>query len=162
MQDWSALIESTVPLTPKSVGLLGGNVVRGRVATTVRFEGLILIGLFPLPIPQGKPTACTLLTSPGTYSIHQVPNGRHYIFAAALESVQGRFSPLMNGDALRGRPQHGPIVVQDCQIAGSTDIVLRPAEVTDPPVLTVLPVLLSNLVESRADAAEPAAVYGYV
>src|SRR4029077_12920193 len=56
----------------------------GWVISDAPIDGLIFVGLFPTSIPQSRPVAGTLLTSPGRYHIGSVRDGRYFAFAAAF------------------------------------------------------------------------------
>jgi AraC-like DNA-binding protein len=136
---WEALYSHNINgscTTVLSPGLIG------RVDAPDTCTGLIFVGLFATPIPQGRPVACTLLTAPGTYHIAPVPDGRYYVFATVLSQSDDPVTQLLDNKALRGSVRQGPVVVQRGQVSGYTDVTLRSAQLTDPPLLVTLPLLL--------------------
>jgi AraC family transcriptional regulator len=116
----------------------------GRLSIPHSFEGLIYIGLFPSPIPQGRPVACTLLTSPGTYTVSTIPDGKYYVFAAAFSLSDDPLAYLLpdNTQLWVGTSEH-PLWVRGGQAIKQVDVTLRPMQITDPPILVALPVLLA-------------------
>jgi AraC family transcriptional regulator len=115
----------------------------GQVSVSGDFAGLIFIGLFSTPVPQGRPVACALLTRPGTYRMAPVPDGCYYLFAAGLSASDDPLAYLLSDMPLRGAGQ-GPLPVYSGQVSGSTDIMLRPVRLTDPPILIALPFLVAE------------------
>lgn len=109
----------------------------GRIETPGLSEGLIYVGLFSKPIPQGKPISCTMLTGPGPFRLGLVPPGWYYLLAAAFPlSRDPRNTLLLENACLVGI--HGPIVIQDRKICPIIELCLRPPHLTDPPILTAL------------------------
>jgi AraC-like DNA-binding protein len=97
---------------------------------------LVFVGLFPERIPEGKPARCTVLAKPGPYQFENVPAGSWYVLA---QSVTGDPEALANDDA----PQtvsvatHGPVTVHGDTVVRA-DLLLKPAQALDPPVLLAL------------------------
>jgi AraC family transcriptional regulator len=121
----------------------------GQIRAPARFAGLIFAGLFRTPIPQSQPVGCTILTEPGTYRIAPVPDGRYSLFAIAVAQSDDPLAYLLHDAALRGSV--GPLLVRKGRISGRTDITLRPAMVTDPPLLVALPFLLTRRLPANAE-----------
>lgn len=86
-------------------------------------HGLIFAGLFPSWIPQGSPIRCTILRKPGPLVFEDVPQGTWYLLAQAHPYI-GRY---------------GPITIHPNTIVSPANLRLRPATITDPPVLLALP-----------------------
>ena len=118
--------------------------VTGLLYVPPDFEGLIFVGLFSTPLPQSRPVCCTLVTSRNAYTIPCIPNGRYYLFAVACVWSQDPTAYLLSHAWLRGGLNQSPVLVHESQISGSTDVWLRPTQVTDPPILIALPFLLSE------------------
>jgi AraC-like DNA-binding protein len=116
-----------------------GHTIMGRVTAPPGFEGLIFIGLFGTPMPQGKPVACDIVLQPGPYEIGCVPDGRFYLFAAAFGKSDDSKAFLDFESALRAGGQR--ISVRGGVAKGSTELSLRPPEPSDPPMLLTLPLL---------------------
>lgn len=117
--------------------------IRGSVAGPPDFAGPIVVGLFPRPIPLGRPAGFALLPGPGRFRLPPVPDGDYQLLAMALPA--GAEAALVDPDAgLRSRPQERRVPVRDGAAPASSDLVLRPAEALDPPILPVLPLLLAE------------------
>jgi AraC family transcriptional regulator len=113
-------------------------------------RSVIFAGLFPTAVPQGRPVAGTVLTAPGSYQLPPVPDGRYHLMAAALPRSRDPWKLLAPGDALRvGRARH-PVIVRGGRLDGRAEVVMRPVQLTDPPVLVALPnLLLERLTSGR-------------
>lgn len=112
--------------------------VRGCILTIEPFHGLIFAGLFPRPIPQGRPVRCTHLQAPGAYAIGNVPDGRYFLLVAALPiSEQLHTYLLPQNNILIGTA--GPVVVRHGMAQQACDVVLHAPCLTDPPIISALP-----------------------
>lgn len=116
---------------PSHTGILG------HVAVPTDFVGAIFIGLFDNPIPQGRPLGCALLRRPGPFRVAPVPDGSYHLFAAGLTGIKEEVGPLLYETALRGGGQM--IRLRNGYTEGLTDLELRPALPTDPPILMTFP-----------------------
>ena len=58
--------------------------VEGTVEATAPFQGVILIGLFAKPIPEGLPLYGTLLPSVGSFRFGDVSPGTYYLMATSV------------------------------------------------------------------------------
>lgn len=117
----------------------------GQITVPATFAGPLLIGIFPTPIPQGRPVGCDLLTTPGIYHIASVPDGHYYVFATGLTGTEDLLAGwfLDNTKLYVGRSQDA-LFVSGTQVYGNADVTLRPMYLTDPPMLTALPFLLTE------------------
>ena len=111
----------------------------------------IFIGVFPTRVPQGFPIAGTKIIAPGYYRIEGVPNGVHYLLAAAVYGSQGTRRLLLPEKGFLYVAHAGPISVLADRVSVQSELVLRRVDLTDPPVLIALPLLV---------AAETPAVFG--
>jgi AraC family transcriptional regulator len=118
-----------------------GSVV-GSVKIASPFKGLIFVGLFLDPLPQGQPVACTLLTEPGDYVIPNVPEGEYYLFATTMDESQNFVDFLTTGTTLYARQGRYPLEVHNGQTKKDVDLDLAPATWADPPMLIALPWLV--------------------
>lgn len=118
-----------------------GAVLSGDVSVPERFKGVIFIGLFQEPIPQGEPSSCTIAMAPGPFSIRGVSDGSFYLFAMGLETPLDAAKLLHARAALRAGGQK--IRVSGGLVWGDTDLALRPPERFDAPILVAIPPLLS-------------------
>jgi AraC-like DNA-binding protein len=115
--------------------------VKGRVQAVASFEGPVFIGLFPGPIPEGAPVACTVLARPDTFGITGVPAGRYYVYALGMSWPQHMDDYFRYESALRGGGE--TVTVGDGTVT-CADIQLRAPMDIDPPIVLNLPVLLEK------------------
>src|SRR5712691_3986765 len=113
----------------------------GRISAPATFRGTIYVGLFPSPIPQGKPVRCTKLSSPGAYLLHGMPDGVYHLRAAAFPVAADLHSSLLPGEKLLLANNASPLVMRHGQVSGDPDLVLHPPRLTDPPLVMGLPLL---------------------
>jgi AraC family transcriptional regulator len=117
--------------------------VRGEVSSAGGAElGLIFIGLFADPIPRGQPVRCTVLHSPGPYTLENVPMGAWYLLGHSLACG---FEEAVHEPAGDGQPLalcvgcHGqPITIRPDTISAVADLQLRPLPSPDPALLQAL------------------------
>lgn len=129
----------------EAVEVRPGSGITGMVTGNEEIDGPTFVGLFPAPIPQGRPIACSLLTKLGLYHIPFVGDGAYYILAAAFpwaEYPKALF--LMDSRDMRLAISAGPTLVKNGRIESGADLVLRPPQLTDPPLLVTLPLLMSE------------------
>jgi AraC-like DNA-binding protein len=103
--------------------------------------GPVVVGLFPEPIPQGRPAACAVLAQPGPCYLPPVPDGEYYALAVVLSGVIEPFVHSLYEKALRG--SCGPLQLGQRQTATRAELAVRPAQLTDPPLVVAIPLLLS-------------------
>ena len=116
--------------------------ISGRVSVPAGFNGLIFIGLFQDPIPQGQPLACAAPSADGSYSIADAPEGEFYLFALGLAYPIQSPECFNYESALRGG---GHLLrISRNSVEGSTYLRLRPPSPFDPPILLILPVLMEK------------------
>ena len=113
----------------------------GRISAPATFRGTIYVGLFPSPIPQGRPVRCTRLRSPDVYLLHDVPDGVYHLRAAAFPVSADLHSSLLPGEKLLLGNNASPLVMRHGQVSGDPDLVLHPPRLTDPPLVMGLPLL---------------------
>jgi len=123
-------------IVPSNSGLTG------QIKAPNGYVGLIAIGFFATPIPQGQPIGCTLLTAPGHYHLASLPDGFYYPFAAAFPCSENPITAWLNNAILQGRAD--PILVRGGQVSGNADITLHSAQLAHPPLLLALPFLLAE------------------
>ena len=127
--------------TTTSSGMPMNNALLGRISAPATFRGTIYVGLFPSPIPQGKPVRCTTLRSSGWYLLHDVPDGIYHLRAAAFPVASDLHSALLPGEQLLLGHNTSPLVIRHGQVSGDPDLVLHPPRLTDPPLVMGLPLL---------------------
>lgn len=123
--------------------------IRGHISAPPDFAGLIFIGLFESPIPEGRPLKCAVLTAPGPFSIHGVPDRPLYAFAMGFRWSEDPMVYLRNDSALRASAS--PMELNQ-NPGGGLELHLRPPELSDPPILLALPALVAaRLAHSHGD-----------
>src|SRR5215813_8472140 len=121
--------------------------VSGRVQVPPHFNGLIFVGLFADPIPQGKPLACAAPSADGSYTIDDSPAGEFYLFALGLQHPIGAPDSFDYESSLRGGGQ--ALRISRNSVEGSTYVRLRPPSPFDPPILVVLPLLMEKFLSRQ-------------
>jgi AraC family transcriptional regulator len=116
--------------------------ISGGVTAPEWFTGMIFVGLYTTPIPQGAPIFGTVIQQPGPYRVPSVADGVYYILAAGLARSKDLREYFLYETTLRGGGQ--PILIRNGIVEGSTDLSLRPPEAFDPPILMTLPLLLAG------------------
>jgi len=96
--------------------------------------GLVFAGLFPNPIPEGRPVRCAILPRPGAVRFDNVPDGEWFLLA---HSVTGDPCRLPTDDQQTSVATKGPLSVGKDSVV-RTETWLQPARVLDPPVLLAL------------------------
>jgi AraC family transcriptional regulator len=114
----------------------------GRVHAPADFRGLILIGLFDAAIPEGKPRSCAMVSQSGSFEIVSPPEGKYFLFALALDVSADIITCWDCESTLRGGGQQ--IFIRGDRIQGDTTLHLRSKNVTDPPILLAIPLLVSR------------------
>lgn len=117
--------------------------VEGFVQATEQFEGVILIGLFPKPIPEGLPIHGTLLSSLGYFSFADVKPGTYYLMATTISWGTNSTDILLPQSTLRTRSRN-PIVVNKASRVPFQQVMLYPPRLDDPPILISLPLLMES------------------
>jgi|SRR4051794_6945508 len=116
--------------------------ISGTISAPASFAGMIFVGVFPTPIPQGDPVTGTVVQQPGPFHVPSVADGVYYIFAAGIARSKDLREYFLYETTLRGGGQR--IVIRNGIVEGSTDLSLRPPEAFDPPILMTLPLLLAG------------------
>jgi AraC family transcriptional regulator len=127
------------PTTPS--GIPRKHALLGRISAPATFRGTIYVGLFPGPIPQGRPVRCTTLRSTGGYRLHDVPDGVYRLRAAAFPIAADLHSSLLPGEKMLLGNNASPLVIRHGRVSGDPDLVLHPPRLTDPPLVMGLPLL---------------------
>lgn len=125
--------------------------VHGHITAPSDFSGLIFVGLFDSPIPEGRPVKCAVLAGPGPFSIHGVPDRPVYAFAMGFRWSDDPMAYLRNDSALRASAS--PIKLNG-NSGEELVLHLRPPELSDPPILLALPALVAaRLAHSHNDGS---------
>jgi AraC-like DNA-binding protein len=120
--------------------------IDGTVQAEVPFEGVILIGLFAKPIPEGLPLYGTVLSSLGHFSITNVKPGVYYLMAASVSWNMRAVEFLLPHGTLRAKLSE-PIRVTPFSAVPHQQVILRPPRIDDPPILISLPLLMKRFLE---------------
>lgn len=105
----------------------------------------VFVGAFPSPVPIGRPMACGTAVGTGVVVLPAVPPGLYYLLAAARPTNPA--SHWFGGaETFVGIAEPAPLRIEG-RSRHELTMQLRPVEVTDPPVVSFLPLLFH---ESRA------------
>ncbi len=121
--------------------------INGYIASSAPCSGPIFLGLFPQPIPEGRPAAGTVLAGPGPFQMGPVPPGVYYLLAAGITRPDDLWSYLLLKDAMVAVA--GPLQIEQHRPAPDVHLLLRQPAKTDPPILVSLPVLLCERMKDR-------------
>ncbi|MUK88605.1 helix-turn-helix domain-containing protein [Ornithinibacillus sp. L9] len=119
------------------------SMVTGTIETPRVFKGIILIGLFEKPIPEGLPLYGTLLSSAGDFYFSDVRPGTYYLLATAVSFEMHATDILLPHRTLRAK-SNTPITVAPYEDIPHQKIKLREPRLDDPPILISLPLLMRN------------------
>ena len=127
------------------------NDLHGHITAPPDFSGLIFVGLFDSPIPEGRPVKCAVLTAPGPFSIHGAPDRPLYAFAMGFHWSDDPMLYLRNDSALRASASPTEL---NKNPGAELELHLRPPELSDPPILLALPALVAaRLAHSHHDGS---------
>ncbi len=117
--------------------------VQGMIRSDHPCEGIVLIGLFAKPIPEGLPLYGTLVKSIGEFILPEVKPGIYYVMATSVHWGMKASEILLPHHTLRTRSRT-PIVVKPYTPIEGHDVVLYPPRLDDPPILISIPVLMKQ------------------
>jgi AraC-like DNA-binding protein len=121
------------------------HIVKGTVRSEIPFQGVVLIGLFPKPIPEGLPLHGTLLSSLGDFCFTDVKPGVYYLMATSVAWKMKTTDFLLPNTTLRTRTRK-PIIVGSTPVPHQ-QVTLYPPRLDDPPILISLPLLMNNFLD---------------
>jgi len=122
--------------------------IRGQLSGARR---MVFAGLFPEPVPEGRPACCTVLSpGVGSYAFSHVPVGRWYLLAQCGVDPD---DPTADPDSAISVATHGPFTVTAVSDL-TIDLWLKPVDDLDPPVLLAL-------LDARREAITRVAETGY-
>ncbi|SEB53158.1 helix-turn-helix transcriptional regulator [Paenibacillus sp. GP183] len=133
LQDWG-----TSPLTFNPHAR-----IEGTIKAEAPFEGVILIGLFAKPIPEGLPLYGTLISSTGRFCFDGVKPGTYYLMATSVSWGMQAMDILLPRTTLRTRSKK-PIIVGHSSTVPHQKLTLHVPHPDDPPILISLPLLMNN------------------
>ncbi|MBM7583603.1 AraC-like DNA-binding protein [Bacillus pakistanensis] len=120
--------------------------IEGTIKSELPFEGVILIGLFSKPIPEGPPLYGTLLPSLGDFCFTNVKRGTYYLMATSVSWGMKTTDILLPHNTLRTRSKE-PIIVEPSYSVIRKEVILYPPRLDDPPILISLPLLMKNFLD---------------
>lgn len=123
---------------PDAAPAAAGTVIGGHVEAPEGFAGSVFVGVFPEPIPRGRPVACAVLAGSGEFSLGPVPDGEWHVLAAGLAGPPAD-AALLHDDALRAVASASVADGRGAEVR----LHLREPSAVDPPILVPLPVLLA-------------------
>ncbi|MCX4970609.1 AraC family transcriptional regulator [Streptomyces sp. NBC_00654] len=110
--------------------------LRGRVLLTPgQRPGDVFVGLFPSRVRQGRPVRWTMLDGPGDFELKDVPNGAWYVLGHSVPHGHEHQSFGSGETDMLSVGQHGPVSVHPGEILRPVEILLRPVDELDPPLL---------------------------
>lgn len=119
------------------------NRVHGILEAEEPFHGIILVGLFTKPIPEGLPQYGTVLSSLGHFHFTNVRPGTYFLMATAISLEMTTKEILVPQQNLRAKIDH-PINVAPKKVLSQQRLFLRKPRIEDPPILISLPLLMKN------------------
>lgn len=105
------------------------------------FRGVVFVGLFPRPIPEGMPVCGRVLHETGLFALPDVPDGTFYAMCTAIDRDAGAQEFVMPQSTLRATGPEPVIVREGRVVTGAIRLSLRERRETDPPILVSLPML---------------------
>ncbi|NRR21265.1 helix-turn-helix domain-containing protein [Brevibacillus sp. MS2.2] len=136
LTEWSRLHPS--PERPMTIA--------GTIESTEPFQGVILIGLFAKPIPEGLPLYGTLLPSLGNFCFTSVKPGTYYLMATSVAWGMQAMDFLLPYETLRTRSKK-PIIVTSTAIVPHQQVTLHVPHPDDPPILISLSLLMNRFIQ---------------
>jgi AraC-like DNA-binding protein len=146
---FSARFSSGVGVSPRTYRRLGGvapdlttvgvEAAAGQPPATV--EGLVsdhgktgnvFVGVFPDPVPEGRPVSCAVLSAPGPYTLDNVAPGTWFVLAHRAPPPAAGSPPGVAEGTARSVGAHGPIVVRPDTVVRA-NLRLHPMSAFDPP-----------------------------
>jgi AraC family transcriptional regulator len=120
--------------------------IAGEIEAPEGFHGHVFVGLFKTSLPDSRPVSCCPLGRGRVrFSIPPVPDGDYYLLALGFPDDVPPADFMLAEKALRGGSTNQPITIRDGCPTAPLKLVLRPAELTDPPILTAVPYLMTRL-----------------
>jgi AraC-like DNA-binding protein len=123
--------------------------IEGTVQAAIPFAGVILIGLFARPIPEGLPLYGTLLSALGDFRFTDVKPGIYYLMGTSVSWGMQALDFLLPQTTLRTRSKE-PIIVGPHSAVPHQQVLLHPPHPDDPPILISLPLLMNPFLSRTA------------
>ncbi|WP_103502620.1 MULTISPECIES: helix-turn-helix domain-containing protein [unclassified Streptomyces] len=103
-----------------------------------REPGFCFLGLFPTPVPQGRPVRCAVLDGPGPFALPSLPVGEWHLLVHSVPYGRESAPSGTDGADIVSVGRFGPLHIQPWSRLTPVTVRLRPLEVTDPPILMAL------------------------
>lgn len=108
--------------------------IAGIVRVPASFVGRVYVGAFPGPIPRGRPAGCAVLATPvDTFRIDGLAGGRYHVAAAGIACDADTSASFLHEGVLRA--SRGPVTALRGVAVLAQPLLLRPASLTDAPIL---------------------------
>ena len=120
--------------------------ITGTVEAVIHYQGVVLAGLFPKPIPEGMPLYGTLATLPGEFCLSGIQPGIYYLMATSLSWGMETDSILLAKKTLRTR-DHKPLTIMPGTMPSHLNVKLYPPKLDDPPIVVSLPILMKRYLQ---------------
>ncbi len=143
------LSEPSIWLSGHAASIALHDNIEGTVRSEIPFEGVVLVGLFPKPLPEGVPLYGTLARANHSFRITGVKPGIYYLMATSVSWESKASDMLLPAYTLRTRSRM-PIIVRPEERVPNQDVVLYPPRLDDPPILISLPILMQRLYQRFA------------
>jgi len=121
--------------------------IEGEIRAEAPFDGVVLVGLFPKPIPEGIPLYGTIVSPHEPFSLTGVQPGTYYLMATSVSWGTRAADMLVPRSTLRTRSRE-PIVVPPRPTVIRRDVALYPPRLDDPPILISLPLLMNRFLDA--------------
>jgi AraC family transcriptional regulator len=130
----------------------GASIV-GLVRVPANFTGRVFVGAFPDPIPHGRPAGCSILSTPvDSFRLDEIPSGSYYVAGVGIAQLSGTPEGLLHENVLRAR--FGPINARCGTVVLEQPLILRPAEMTDAPILIPFWTVFDAAIVGRDESVE--------
>lgn len=127
----------------KIAAFTSNQIVKGTIEATPSFRGVILVGLFAKPIPEGLPLYGTILNQAGPFLFNSVKPGKYYLLTTSISMEMGSTAMLLTEKTLRAKLDQ-PVIVNGFDPVSPIKLTLRPPKIDDPPILTSVQVLMQR------------------
>jgi len=124
------------------------NTVTGTITIDEAFHGVILVGLFAKPIPEGLPVYGTLLRAVGDFHFADVALGTYYLMATAVSWGTNSNAILLPHSTLRAKANK-PIIINGLDSISHQHLNLHRPRLIDPPILVSLPILMQLFLQQN-------------
>ncbi|ABR48075.1 helix-turn-helix- domain containing protein, AraC type [Alkaliphilus metalliredigens QYMF] len=126
----------------------------GNIETEIPYQGVVLIGLFPKPIPEGVPLYGTLVSLPSGFCLSGVRPGTYYLMATSVSWEMQAESILLTQKTLRTR-FHKPLMISPGTVIPHLNVKLHQPQLDDPPILVSLPLLMKRFLGQIHQKSNP-------